>query len=432
MSSQRYDALVVGAGIGGVCTAARLVHAGYRTLLVERLDRVGGRASTEEVDGFLVNTGAAAVEFGGTLEEAANLVGAPLELRRPRKGVTMRLGKVTVNLAPMTTGPVNSSVRYLMKRELRKLPRLARKYGVPEDQVTVEQWLGKYTGNASAHSVLRNVVASLLAANADEVPAKVFLTCMAKGAFKDFGAHPEGTIGVPRAIVAGIERHGGEVWLSAEVRSLRIVDGRVSGAVIDRDGETVEIDCDVVVSNAGPKATVALAGATAHLPDDYVREIERVRACPMITVNFAAQQRFFDFDGAMVFANTRRLGSIVHFTGTCPERAPEGWYLYLGWSVPKPALADFDEQREIELTLQDLREKVPGFDTAKILSIKVLRDEWPAQRALSGFDPSFRTPIANLWNVGDGVKQYAEGGLEACTNIAKVVVAEIVSQDRNG
>ena len=51
------DILVIGAGVGGLCTAARLASAGRRPLLVERADRVGGRASTVEVDGFKLNTG---------------------------------------------------------------------------------------------------------------------------------------------------------------------------------------------------------------------------------------------------------------------------------------------------------------------------------------------------------------------------------------
>ncbi|MDT7582612.1 MAG: phytoene desaturase, partial [Pseudonocardiales bacterium] len=60
-----YDALVIGAGAGGMAAAARLNHYGYRTLLVESRDRVGGRASTVDIDGFVVNTGAVVTELGG-------------------------------------------------------------------------------------------------------------------------------------------------------------------------------------------------------------------------------------------------------------------------------------------------------------------------------------------------------------------------------
>jgi prolycopene isomerase len=45
-NSDRYDAIVVGAGVGGLTTAALLAHEGRRTLLVEQADRVGGRAMT--------------------------------------------------------------------------------------------------------------------------------------------------------------------------------------------------------------------------------------------------------------------------------------------------------------------------------------------------------------------------------------------------
>jgi phytoene desaturase len=428
MPSKHYDALVIGAGIGGLCAAARLVDAGYSTLLVERLERVGGRASTEELDGFLINTGAAAVEFGGATQEAASLVGASLDLRRPKKPAVLRLGRVTINLSAGMSGRVNKAARRVMQREVRRLPRRARKLGVPEDAVTTEQWLGGYTKSKTAHAIVRNLCAAFLAANADEVPAKVFLSYFSSdSAFKDYGFHPEGTIGVPRAIAEGIRRRGGEVWLASEVRPLLVEDGLVKGALVQRAGETVEVACDFAVSDVGPKTTVDLVGPE-KLPDDYVRQVALLRPCPLITVNFATRRRILNFDGGMFFGRTDRLAMIVDFTATCPERAPEGWHLYLGWALPKPALADFDSAAEIELTLQELRRHVPGFQAAKVLSTAVHRDEWPAQRSLAGFDAPHTTPLANLWNVGDGVKRYAEGGMEACAKIAKVVVHEIAAK----
>ena len=46
------DAVVIGAGAGGLSAAARLAHAGLKPVLVEALDHVGGRAATEVIDGF--------------------------------------------------------------------------------------------------------------------------------------------------------------------------------------------------------------------------------------------------------------------------------------------------------------------------------------------------------------------------------------------
>ncbi len=50
-------ALVIGAGIGGLVTAARLAHHGYDVTLVERSDHPGGRTNILEQDGFRFDTG---------------------------------------------------------------------------------------------------------------------------------------------------------------------------------------------------------------------------------------------------------------------------------------------------------------------------------------------------------------------------------------
>lgn len=91
-SDTAFDALVVGAGAGGLFAAARLAHAGYRTLVVERLDKVGGRASTTEIDGFLVNDGAIVIEVGGITEETFAEVGAEFDIRTPKVPVLYRVG----------------------------------------------------------------------------------------------------------------------------------------------------------------------------------------------------------------------------------------------------------------------------------------------------------------------------------------------------
>ena len=49
--------LVIGAGIGGLATAVRLAHAGYRVTVVERHDVPGGRAGVWHSQGFTFDTG---------------------------------------------------------------------------------------------------------------------------------------------------------------------------------------------------------------------------------------------------------------------------------------------------------------------------------------------------------------------------------------
>ena len=82
-NNEHFDAVVIGAGAGGLCAAARLAHAGLSTVLLESLERLGGRASSEEIDGFKVNIGAIALEPGGVFEETFHLVGEQLDIRIP-------------------------------------------------------------------------------------------------------------------------------------------------------------------------------------------------------------------------------------------------------------------------------------------------------------------------------------------------------------
>ncbi|HVE26790.1 MAG TPA: hypothetical protein VNC22_15375, partial [Sporichthya sp.] len=51
--------------------------------------------------------------------------------------------------------------------------------------------------------------------------------------------------------------------------------------------------------------------------------------------------------------------------------------------------------------------------------------EWPAQRAVPGRDEPQATPIANLWNVGDGARPWAGAGQSGCVESARLAVEEL-------
>jgi phytoene desaturase len=55
--ARRRSAIVVGAGIGGLATAARLAHAGWQVKLLEKHGGPGGRAGTWQSQGFTFDTG---------------------------------------------------------------------------------------------------------------------------------------------------------------------------------------------------------------------------------------------------------------------------------------------------------------------------------------------------------------------------------------
>ncbi|WP_067904420.1 phytoene desaturase family protein [Nocardia vaccinii] len=429
MTENNWDALVIGAGAGGLFTAARLSHLGYKTLVVERLDKVGGRASTDDVEGFKVNNGAIVIELGGITEETFDEVGAKFDIRMPEPPILYRIGGKDVDVTGGGWGFLLSKLTRQGAKLAKGIGAARNDSGLPEDELSTADWVAKYTKNESVHGIFRNMCGSVFAVGSEELPARVFLTYFTrKSAFKKFGFCPEGTIGIWKALAEVVENNGGEIWLGSEVTALTQDQGRITGATIVRGGENVEVRPRFTISNVGPFATLDLVGRE-KLPDEYVAEVDKAdRPCGMISVNFASRTPLLDNPGLTSFAQSRRLCYVANFTALCPEMAPEGWHLYQGTAVPKPSVGDFDEQAETRLLLEDLRDEVPGFEDARILSINVTRDQWPPQRAVAGYDLPHTTPIPNLWNVGDAVKEYANGGTTACAETAKIIVDKIRDQ----
>jgi protoporphyrinogen/coproporphyrinogen III oxidase len=71
--------IVVGAGIAGLTAAYHLSRAGINVRVLESSDRVGGRMSTERLDGFIVDRGAQFLssQYGLILSLARDLGLAP-------------------------------------------------------------------------------------------------------------------------------------------------------------------------------------------------------------------------------------------------------------------------------------------------------------------------------------------------------------------
>lgn len=422
------DAVVIGAGAGGLCAAARLAHAGLRTIVVDENPRLGGRATSETIDGFTVNVGAIAIELGGVFEETFRLVGAPLDIREPKPATSFYLDGRIVDVG---RGGWGLLLGQLTKSAAKVLDRIAeaRAGNLPDGRQSTADWLSGYTRNETVHAIFRNLCAAIFAANADELPARAFLTYFtSKGAFKRFGFSPSGTVGVWDSLAAGIRRHGGTVWTDARADRILTEAGQVRGVEVLRGGERIRIASDVVVSNAGPDATVALAGEAAFPPEEVGAVRQTLRPAANIVINIASAEPILEHPGIVTFGRTRRLCNMANLTATCPELAPPGQNLYVAYAVPKPALGDFDEPSEIAAAMDDLREQFPGFDRkARILSVRVMRDGWPAQRTCAGYDLPRETGIAGLFNVGDAVKVYGNGGTQACAETAKLVADAILA-----
>ncbi len=426
-AQEQYDVIVIGAGAGGLSAAAWLVANDKKVLVIDEKNQVGGRATSYRVDGFIVNEGAIAIELGSVFEETMRAIGRTVDVREPSPATVFRVDGKIINPTKGGWGMLLGTMTKSASKIGAKFSE-ARDGNLPDGRISTQEWLSGLTKSKTVHQLFRNFCAAIWAANSDELPARAFLTYFAqKGAFKRFGFCPRGTIGVWQDMASGIQDMGGKLMLGARVASIEVNDGYAGQVEVVTNDAKFSINAKAIVSNAGPVATSHLIGSS-NLPSSYIEKLHStIRPAANIVVNFASKERLLDVPGLVTFANTSRLCNLAELTATCPELAPTGWYQYVAYAVPRPSLSKFDENQEVENALNDLRQEFPGFDAiVKILNIRVMKGDWPAQRSCSGYDMSTETPIKNVWNVGDGVKDYGDAGTQSCAITGKSVAMKAI------
>ncbi len=420
--AQRFDCLVIGAGIGGLAAAARLAAAGLAPLVIEARDRVGGRFSSLDVDGFRVSTGAVAVECGGVLEETFRAIGAPFEVRRPDPAVVFRIGGKDRSFG----GGWLQIFEMFVQRGARMLAAIREEVGRPpvEGGPSLRDWLRGYTEHAVLHGIFQSLAASIFAVNADEISARVFFEhFMVRGGFKRFGFAPRGCLGLVEPLARAIEAGGGAVWTGSAVERILVRGGAVAGAVCRREGRAVEIPVSAIVSNAGPRETLALLDESA-VPRDYRERVERsLGPAANVALYFTARRPLVSAPGLLTLVGAQRVCNLANLGQLCPELTPGGEPFYVAFGVPRPSLGAFDAAETIRLMKADLAAEIPGFaEAGRVLVVHVMQGSWPAQRACAGHDLPQRTPIEGLWHVGDGVKPQGWGGASACAESARLAI----------
>jgi len=71
--------VIIGAGVGGLATAALLAKAGYKVDVYEAHDQAGGRAGLKEIHGFRFDTGPSWYLMPEVYEQFFGLLGEKIE-----------------------------------------------------------------------------------------------------------------------------------------------------------------------------------------------------------------------------------------------------------------------------------------------------------------------------------------------------------------
>ena len=444
---QKYDVVVVGSGIGGLGTGALLAHWGYKTLVVEKLDIIGGRFSSWDYEGFTLPTGALAVHYKDTETEwVFKEAGAQLELtdvprlfyriggkdwEMPAKG-SIGVGlDIVSKLEEDKAKVLGGFAKAMGKEKLLGAFRLGTKEPEKEGGMTFKDWLLQYTDSEMAHGIFDTVVGTVCAAHSYEISASAVFSFFVKmKGFRDIAIAPRGNR-VNMENLAKVIRANGDVWTSCPAKRIVVQGGRARGMVVEKDGKELEIESQVVISDAGPKQTVGLVGMD-NFPEEYLRDIRLKMKPHPVTLCFVASDRpIWPDDGSpavLMIVGARRISSVVPMSNISPQLAPKGQHLTFCFGSPVSSEVHLDPDVEQGQMLKDLKEQFPLLEkhgrVLKMIS-KDIDDDLPEMRTKVGAGMPVETPIANLYNVGDGCPAFGYTGSNAAAETAKRV-AEIV------
>lgn len=314
-----YDAIVIGAGCGGLTAGALLAHQGRKVLVLEQNERIGGCCSTFERDGFRFDVGASIVEvlkpmelvfqkLGTTLQKEVDLI--PCD---PIMSIVARDGsRITYPLSVEETGRIIAEISPEDGRRWHDFVAFMRELtAVALDTFFVEpaDTLGDLLSMAQKNPRLLKFLPVFLASYQDIIQRyfkseKILATmgyqslyfgyppALVPGAFAmvPYSEHEGvyyprgGMIQIPAALQRCGERAGMEVRLNSEVTRVLVHKRQAEGVVL-ADG--TQITARLVISNINARTLYCKLIGEEVLPGltrTGIRSYKYSKAVPMIYV----------------------------------------------------------------------------------------------------------------------------------------------------
>lgn len=424
-SDAHVDALVIGAGLGGLLSAAQLLRRGMQVMVVERLPHSGGRFTAKTFQGVQVSTGAVHMVPFGSSGVLSQMLQA---LRVPHRFFDADVfGSFHVAGKQYRARGVLGVCKFLGLRQFFWFTRIGylmflRPLPPHERDLPFSLWLERHMHgrqNPRLVAFFERISRFALSLELHHVSTAEVIR-MTKNMFS-YGAPAivqGGCAAVTRELEQHIRKQGGEIRVSSEVCQILQEEGQVIGVRMRNKttGEEVVISAPLVVSDIGPRATFALLESHRVTQAEVLQKDEESldalnergdeRSDPQeavgLKVHILSDVSLIPHKGIMYCLDTQRIAGLVQPTNSDPSLAPPGKHLLISHQV----IQSNNIAEERALALADLRMLFgEAFDSqCRILTMGTYRGEWPVNRRAQGGDAASQTSLAGLYLVGDAVK----------------------------
>ncbi len=312
-----YDAIIIGAGIGGLVCGCYLVKAGMKVLIAEQHHKPGGYCSSFKKHGFTFDT--AAHCFGGYRKGGmARKIFEDLEIDKKIK--IIKFNPLAIIITPdykvsfwtdldetiknlQTTFPDESNnlknfFYFLMGLDSVSLARIR--------SWTFKDLLDQHFSNYKLKAILaapllgvRGLPPSLLSAF---VGTKLFSEF-----FIDGGYYPEnGMQALPDALVERFKEFGGELRLSCLVKKIKVKNNKVVGAVLEKEGF---IPSKYVISNCDARQTFLKLLGRKKLHTEFYNKLQNMIPSISYFILHLGMDKYFD----SILSPVASIGFFMHY-----------------------------------------------------------------------------------------------------------------------
>ncbi len=429
MQTQHFDAIVIGAGLGGLLSAAQLLQRGKRVVILERLPHCGGRFTAKTFQGAQISTGAVhMLPFG-----SSGVLSRTLQrLRVPHRIFDADVfGSFHVHGKQIRSRGILGVLKVFGPRQFFWFLRAGylmffRRLPAAERSLPFDAWLARHLNvrrNPELVAFFASISRFALSLELHQVTTEEVVRTT-KHMFR-FGA-PGILQGGCGALTGELERRvldqGAELLLRTDVLQILHTDGQTTG-VRARDkasGAEMELYAPLVISDIGPRATEALLRnqqitqaevlkqqsmehSTRCQQDERAPERQTQPEAIGLKVHVLSDISLIPHKGIMYCLDTRRIAGMVQPTNSDPHLAPPGKHLLITHQVIQSA--NIEEEKALALAdLHALFGEKTFAQHCRVLTMSAYRGEWPVNRLVQGNDVATTTAVQGLYLVGDAVK----------------------------
>jgi len=294
MMGNKYDAIIIGTGIGGAAIGALLAHAGWDVLILEKNKIIGGRCTSYEHNGFIIDLGVHLFGLGdkGPLGEIC----CQVEMPNAIDWVTIKKAVMQIE-GEIKKYSRKSMMDVLAVEEAKNLNNLFKELFRMSDQeldelwyVPLNRWVSRFTKDPLAHTIMESIEGLYFYVRLNEASTAEFIKCFREVITSQSSAYPKGgCISIPKAYISAVEKYGGKIKLGVRVAQV-IVEGGAAVGVRLEDGS--EFEAPVIISNADIKTTVENLVGEKNFPEEYAQKIKNLTyAYHGVTLKVALTER---------------------------------------------------------------------------------------------------------------------------------------------